>query len=160
MTIGNYHGDAVEFVPPGTITIWTQNTGDIPSGWALCDGGNGTPNLLGKFVKGVSGASSSPGSGGGQAAYTLSESQMSSHSHGGSTNSSGSHNHGIRTRTGTSSSSSGYARPVDWPNRSSSTGTNSRNTSHSHSMTMNPTGGSSSIDNIPSYMEVCYIMKL
>ena len=26
----------------------------IPSGWALCDGSNGTPNLIGKFIRGGS----------------------------------------------------------------------------------------------------------
>jgi len=26
----------------------------IPEGWAICDGNNGTPNLVGKFVKAVS----------------------------------------------------------------------------------------------------------
>ena len=24
---------------------------DIPEGWAICDGQNGTPNLIGKFIK-------------------------------------------------------------------------------------------------------------
>nr|DAV60119.1 MAG TPA: short tail fiber protein [Caudoviricetes sp.] len=26
---------------------------DIPVGWAVCDGTNGTPNLIGKFIKAV-----------------------------------------------------------------------------------------------------------
>jgi hypothetical protein len=26
---------------------------EIPYGWAVCDGTNGTPNLIGKFVKAV-----------------------------------------------------------------------------------------------------------
>ena len=34
----------------GTIKMW--NGGAIPSGWALCDGANGTPDLRDKFILG------------------------------------------------------------------------------------------------------------
>ena len=30
---------------------------NIPSGWALCNGSNGTPNLTGRFLEGVTSAS-------------------------------------------------------------------------------------------------------
>lgn len=36
-------------IPVGTITAFHGDT--IPSGWAICDGNNGTPNLIGKFIK-------------------------------------------------------------------------------------------------------------
>lgn len=39
-------------VPSGTITMF-NGASDIPVGWAVCDGTNGTPNLIGKFVKAV-----------------------------------------------------------------------------------------------------------
>jgi hypothetical protein len=39
-------------VPKGTITMF-NGASDIPVGWAVCDGTNGTPNLIGKFVKAV-----------------------------------------------------------------------------------------------------------
>lgn len=35
--------------PKGTIMAYHGNT--IPNGWALCNGENGTPNLIGKFIK-------------------------------------------------------------------------------------------------------------
>ncbi len=158
MTFTAYSGDRVEFVPPGTITIWTQNTGDIPSGWALCDGGNGTPNLLGKFVKGTSSASSSTGSTGGGSSYTISSSQMRSHSHGGSTNSASSHDHSIGEHTNTSGTG-GYLGGTPWEDRESTRTTASAG-SHSHDATTNSSGSGNSVDNIPAYMEVCYIMKL
>ena len=37
-------------LPPGLIGMWSGLIGDIPSGWALCNGGNGTPDLSGKFI--------------------------------------------------------------------------------------------------------------
>ena len=36
----------------GFIGIWSGAANAIPSGWYLCDGNNGTPNLKGKFVVG------------------------------------------------------------------------------------------------------------
>lgn len=39
-------------MPKGTITMF-NGASDIPIGWAICDGTNGTPNLIGKFVKAV-----------------------------------------------------------------------------------------------------------
>jgi hypothetical protein len=42
----------VEFfmVPRGAIIMWSGLLADIPSGWALCDGTNGTPDLRERFV--------------------------------------------------------------------------------------------------------------
>jgi len=37
-------------VPKGGIIAWSGTILTIPSGWALCDGNNGTPNLSGRFV--------------------------------------------------------------------------------------------------------------
>ncbi len=35
-----------EVLPPGTIVLWSASYGgDVPNGWAPCDGKNGTPNL-------------------------------------------------------------------------------------------------------------------
>jgi hypothetical protein len=37
-------------IPVGLITMWSGSTGSIPSGWALCNGSNGTPDLRDRFV--------------------------------------------------------------------------------------------------------------
>lgn len=39
-------------IPIGTIIAFHGST--LPTGWAVCDGNNGTPNLVGKFIKGGS----------------------------------------------------------------------------------------------------------
>ena len=44
MTLSNF--------PIGTILAWENEV--IPSGWAVCDGNNGTPNLIDKFILGAS----------------------------------------------------------------------------------------------------------
>jgi len=37
----------------GMIMLWSGSTGTVPSGWRLCDGGGGTPNLRDRFVVGA-----------------------------------------------------------------------------------------------------------
>ena len=40
-------------LPSGCILIWSGSTGSIPSGYVLCDGTNGTPDLRNSFVLGA-----------------------------------------------------------------------------------------------------------
>ncbi len=56
-------------IPTGAIMMWSGTLATIPSGWALCDGTNGTPNLIDRFIKSVS-AAENPGATGGSTSYT------------------------------------------------------------------------------------------
>ena len=40
-------------VPVGAIAIWSGTTGSVPTGWYICDGNNGTPDLRDKFLRGA-----------------------------------------------------------------------------------------------------------
>lgn len=53
-------------VPRGVIAIWSGPTTNIPTGWALCDGQSGTPDLRDRFVVGA-GSGYAVGAMGGQA---------------------------------------------------------------------------------------------
>jgi hypothetical protein len=54
MIIGNSNGDLSSIgCPKGIIWLWSGSIENIPDGWALCNGENGTPDLRGKFVLGV-----------------------------------------------------------------------------------------------------------
>lgn len=53
-------------VPTGLIAIWSGSTGSIPSGWLLCNGTNGTPDLRNSFILGA-GSTYSVGQTGGSA---------------------------------------------------------------------------------------------
>jgi hypothetical protein len=55
--------------PAGLIAMWYGLLSAIPSGWLLCDGQNGTPDLRSKFVKG-SAAGVDPGATGGALTHT------------------------------------------------------------------------------------------
>lgn len=37
-------------VPSGVILMWSGTIASVPSGWAFCDGTNGTPDLRDRFV--------------------------------------------------------------------------------------------------------------
>ena len=69
-------------VPSGIIAVWSGAEGAIPSGWYLCNGSNGTPDLRNRFIVGAgSGSSYSIGNTGGSDTVTLSTSQIPAHSH-------------------------------------------------------------------------------
>ena len=86
----------------GMIILWSGNTSNIPTGFVLCDGNNGTPNLTDRFVVGA-GAAYGPGATGGSSSVTLSTSQLPSHNH--SFSGSSSHSHTINNHTHTFSAS-------------------------------------------------------
>ena len=64
-------------MPVGSIIMYNGKAEEIPSGWAICDGKNGTPNLLDRFIL----ASTYCGGTGGQSQITLSVSQLPPHRH-------------------------------------------------------------------------------
>lgn len=40
-------------IPTGMISLWYGSIGSVPSGWYLCDGSNGTPDLRDRFIVGA-----------------------------------------------------------------------------------------------------------
>lgn len=40
----------------GSIILWHGSLASVPTGWHLCDGTNGTPDLRDKFIVGAGGA--------------------------------------------------------------------------------------------------------
>ncbi|MDR9392671.1 MAG: hypothetical protein RI554_11670, partial [Trueperaceae bacterium] len=82
-------------------TMWSGSVVSIPSGWLLCDGTNGTPDLRDRFIVGAGGAYTVNDTGGADSVQ-LSGSEMPSHSHGSGslqTDYAGSHSHGGTAET-------------------------------------------------------------
>ena len=154
----------VSGIPSGVILMWSGSLASIPAGWNLCDGNNGTPNLIAKFVRSISTASTETGTTGGSDAVTLTgaESGLQAHGHTGSTNSTGSHNHALGQTTNSNAqggnkyyNTATYGR-VDLGKYTESNGT------HSHTVTVNNASAqdaSSSHENRPAFYELAYIMK-
>ncbi len=79
-------------VPSGLISLWSGTIAAIPTGWLICDGTNGTPNLVSRFIVGSAsdtGATYDIGDTGGSAdialsatdSHVLSVAEMPSHTH-------------------------------------------------------------------------------
>lgn len=96
LTLEDLDGKIGTAMPQGGIIMWSGAVSAIPSGWALCDGNNGTPDLTGRFIVGAGGSYSS-GDTGGANSVTLSKAQMPAHNHGASTGNAGSHSHSAST---------------------------------------------------------------
>ncbi|SHF15683.1 Microcystin-dependent protein [Tissierella praeacuta DSM 18095] len=144
-------------VPKGAILMWSGSNTTIPSGWALCNGINGTPDLRDRFIVGA-GRAYSIGATGGEKEVKLTEAQMPKHSHTGSTSYSGSHTHtykGFPPRQG-------YGIPTGssgWYEESKNITTDSGG-SHSHSFSTNTIGSDQPHENRPPYYALAFIMKL
>lgn len=105
-------------IPTGVITLWSGSIASIPSGWALCNGSSGTPDLRDRFVVGA-GTTYSVGDTGGAASVTLTSAQIPSHTHTitttGSTSSENAHNHTFSGTTSGQSNSHSHGASVSDP---------------------------------------------
>lgn len=69
-------------VPVGGIIMWSGAIANIPAGWALCNGTNGTPDLRSRFVIGADSTGTyTKGATGGEATHKLTLSEMPEHNH-------------------------------------------------------------------------------
>jgi microcystin-dependent protein len=141
----------------GIIVMWSGAINTIPSGWNLCDGTNGTPDLRDRFIVGV-GSSYTVGTTGGSNDVTLTTAQMPAHTHTGSTNSTGGHTHTVKAPSMDKyySDMGGYAIQA----YGSDTYTTEKAGDHSHTLTINSTGGGAAHENRPPYYALAYIMKV
>jgi hypothetical protein len=76
MTVsGNFN-----YLPTGIIVSWWGKS--VPSGWTLCDGTNGTPDLRNRFIYGASAATDSTSIGGAATtSFTLATNNVPPHTH-------------------------------------------------------------------------------
>ena len=67
-------------LPAGVIVMWSGSIATIPSGWLLCNGASGTPDLRDRFVVGA-GSTYAVGATGGANSVTLLTANLPSHTH-------------------------------------------------------------------------------
>lgn len=136
-------------LPIGSIIMWYKSTGEIPAGWRICDGNDGTPDLRGKYVVGISGDTDRVPTG------------NASHDH---TNSStvagGEHVHDVTGSIG------GTVSKVDVSDIGS--GTSGISKTHSHTVDLDlpssgthqhTTSNTNPANNDPPYLQVYFIMR-
>jgi hypothetical protein len=81
---GSITSGSTNIMPMGIIVMWSGSTSNVPSGWLLCNGTNGTPNLMDRFVVGAGSTYTTGGTGngmGGSNTVTLSVGNLPNHTH-------------------------------------------------------------------------------
>lgn len=153
-------------IPSGGIIIWSGSSASIPSGWYLCNGSNGTPDLRNRFIVGA-GSTYAVGATGGSA-----DAIVVSHTHTGTTASNGSHTHYFVEGGPYLSEQDNPAAPANCLVGSNTPTTNLSATAtlaaqeylttagaHTHTFTTASSGSSGTNANLPPYYALCYIMK-
>jgi len=150
---GNFVG-GIGGVTNKEIRMWSGTLANIPAGWSLCDGSGSMPNLIGKFIQGISTASTNPMDNItlGTDDLVLTESTMPRHDH--YMQETGTHTHTIAI--------TGWAGSTNVPlNIASKRSTESSFIQHpsSHTHTASNTGSGQAIDNKPAYLELAFIAR-
>ena len=145
-------------IPTGMISLWYGAVGSVPSGWYLCDGTNGTPDLRDRFIVGA-GNNYAVGSVGGTA-----DAVIVAHTHTATSTTTATdsgHTHGINY-----SNTLPYSGGGGNPNTLIGGGTTNQATQSSTAnitATTTTTNASTGVDgtnkNIPPYYALAYVMK-
>ena len=132
-------------MPLGGIALWSGSAGDIPDGWALCNGqtvnGRTTPDLRNRFLVGAAGEYAVSAIGG-EKTHTLTENEMPNHRHSYSF-------HGADLDLSWDNDNNFYDAS-DHYNRDQN-----KNTKHT-----DYAGGNQPHENRPPYYALCYIMRV
>ena len=140
----------------GMIVMWSGAIATIPTGYALCDGTNDTPNLTDRFIMGA-GSTYTPGdTGGSPNAVNV------SHNHTGTTSTTGNHSHTLPHYLVQAVGGTGdIDRDNEYQQWKALSGQKTNTTgNHSHTVSINSAGSSGANANLPPYYALAYIMKV
>lgn len=153
-------------IPNGLIAMWSGAVSNIPSGWALCDGRSGTPDLRGRFIVGYATNESdyaTIGNTGGANRVSLRIGEMPRHSHsvGVTIEEGGRHNHEIRQNDSNFTDERGNTLKRSTQDLSESHFLTFEDGEHSHTVTVTEEtqGESRAHENRPPYYVLAFIIK-
>jgi len=136
-------------IPTGVITLWYGSIGSVPTGWYLCDGTNGTPDLRNKFIVGAGSTYSVSATGGSTDAIVVTHTHTAT-----STVTDPGHTHTMSQYGSVGSGISGSTYIAG-----SGTNPPSATTGITVATTNTATGVSGTNANLPPYYALAYIMK-
>ena len=138
-------------IPSGGIILWSGSTGSVPSGWYLCDGTNGTPDLRNSFIVGAGNTYAVGATGGTADAIVVSHTHTAT-----STVTDPGHNHTVTAPTSSGTQSFVASGITTLPTLL----TTSTATTGITVATTNATAGVSGTgQNLPPYYALAYIQK-
>jgi len=142
--------------PSDGIIMWSGSVASIPSGWVLCNGSNGTPDLRNRFIVGAGSTYAVDATGGSADAIVVSHTHTAT-----STVTDPGHFHTTTFRT-TTKAGDGPSRihgPEGTQSSNDTLNTNSKTTGITVATTNASTGSSGTNANLPPYYALAYIMK-
>ena len=142
---------AVYSVPTGGIIMWSGSQASIPTGWVLCNGANGTPDLRDRFVIGAGSSYAVGATGGSKDAIVVSHSHTAT-----STVTDPGHFHGV---TGTYNATGGGGGFSPFYVNNVTNNTTTKTTGITVSTSVSTEGSSATNANLPPYYALCFIMK-
>ena len=146
----------------GMILMWSGAANQIPIGWVLCNGQNGTPDLRDKFIVGAGSSKYPVGNTGGAETVTLTVGQMPKHNHATSSiASAGAHTHEYWF----DDEGGGTGPNGIYPQGDGGITTDKKQSTltagaHSHSLSIIENGNNEAHENRPPYYALCFIMKV
>ena len=134
-------------IPSGGIILWSGSTGSVPSGWYLCDGTNGTPDLRNSFIVGAGNTYAVGATGGTADAIVVSHTHTAT-----STVTDPGHNHTYTT-------SNGGTQPNGYIGSNGNSTANTGTASTGITVANATAGVSGTNQNLPPYYALAYIQK-
>lgn len=142
-------------IPTGMISLWYGAVGSVPSGWYLCDGTNGTPDLRDKFIVGAGNSYAVGATGGTPDAVVVDHTHTATST---SVVTDPGHTHFLNTRTIGGSGGSGTY--VDGSTTNAyQTVSNTTGITVATTTTNANTGVDGTNKNLPPYYALAYVMK-
>lgn len=141
---------AVYSVPSGGIIMWSGSIASIPTGWLLCDGTSGTPDLRSRFIVGAGSTYSVAATGGSADAIVVSHTHTAT-----STVTDPGHFHSLSLPSG----SGGSGNIAAGGSSLGTTNTTTKTTGITVATTNASTGSSGTNANLPPYYALAFIMK-
>ena len=148
-------------IPLGAILLWSDPVKQLPPGYSVCDGTNGTPDLNGRLIQSVS-KREHPGALGGDDLGNLSLANLPAHDHAFVAQPAGEHDHVVQDYYNTLGFAAGLGGFVQtmvvqdyavWPSVTLPEG------EHGHSAWTDPVGDGVAIDKRPAFVTQTFVMR-
>ena len=143
-------------IPSGLIAIWSGAVGSIPSGWYLCNGQNGTPDLRDSFILGAGNTYAVGATGGSKDAIVVSHTHTATST---STVTDPGHNHTYGLSGNSNQTLSGGPSLANLGVSTTNTGTASTGITVATTTTNATAGVSGTNANLPPYYALAFIQK-